>query len=144
MPRLINTSFILLISIWAGWTQAADDVQITISNIKNTQGQLIVELFDGEKTFLEKPAARKIIPIDASLKAQIVFSDIKPGVYAATAIHDANANSKVDTNFIGIPKEDIAFSNGAVPNRGAPKFKDAKVTVDDAHRVIELKFISSK
>ena len=43
--------------------------------------------------------------------------------------YDANNNGKLDTNFIGIPKEPVALSNNARPKFGPPKYKDAVFAV---------------
>ena len=58
-------------------------------------------------------------------RAQCVFSNVAPGVYSGGAFHDANDNGKLDTNWIGIPKEGVASSNNAKGRMGPPKFKDA-------------------
>jgi uncharacterized protein (DUF2141 family) len=48
--------------------------------------------------------------------------DVEPGDYAVLVHHDDNDNDKMDTNFIGIPKEPIGLSNSAVPKLGPPKY----------------------
>lgn len=58
-------------------------------------------------------------------RAQCLFSNLAPGVYSGGAFHDANDNGKLDTNWIGIPKEGVASSNNAKGRMGPPKFKDA-------------------
>ena len=50
-------------------------------------------------------------------------------MYAISVFHDKNDNKKMDTNFIGIPKEPIGCSNGATGFMGPPKYKKAKFTV---------------
>jgi uncharacterized protein (DUF2141 family) len=54
---------------------------------------------------------------------------VPAGVYAVSAHHDANNNHRMDTNFIGIPKEGYGVSNDARGRFSAPKFADARVTV---------------
>jgi uncharacterized protein (DUF2141 family) len=41
------------------------------------------------------------------------------------AFHDENDNGKLDTNWIGIPKEGLASSNNAKGRMGPPKWRDA-------------------
>jgi uncharacterized protein (DUF2141 family) len=48
------------------------------------------------------------------------------GTYAISAFHDENNDKKVNSNFIGIPKEGIGVSNNAKGSFGPPKFDDAK------------------
>ena len=59
-------------------------------------------------------------------KSTITFTDIPEGTYAISFIHDENDNGKMDTNFMGIPKEDYGCSNNAKGFMGPPKWKDAK------------------
>ena len=47
-------------------------------------------------------------------------------MYKRQAFHDVNENGKMDTNFIGIPKEPIGISNNAKGFMGPPKFNNAK------------------
>jgi uncharacterized protein (DUF2141 family) len=58
-------------------------------------------------------------------RAVCVFANVAPGTYSGGAFHDANDNGKLDTNWIGIPKEGVASSNNAKGRMGPPKFKDA-------------------
>ena len=46
-----------------------------------------------------------------------------------SSFYDKNGNGKLDTNFLGIPKEPTAMSNNAKGSFGPPKFKDAKFTL---------------
>jgi len=59
-------------------------------------------------------------------QAVCVFGDVAPGNYAIAVFHDNNGNGKLDRNFIGMPKEGVGASNGAVGKFGPPKFDDAR------------------
>jgi uncharacterized protein (DUF2141 family) len=41
-------------------------------------------------------------------------------------MHDSNSNQKLDTNWIGIPKEGYGFSNNAKATLGPPSFDQVK------------------
>ena len=56
----------------------------------------------------------------------MTFENIPEGTYAVSIFHDENNNDKLDSNFIGIPKEDYGCSNNAKGFMGPPKWKDAK------------------
>ena len=56
----------------------------------------------------------------------IVLEEIPEGEYAIAVFHDENTNGKLDTNFLGIPKEQYGFSNHAKGQMKPPKFEDAK------------------
>ncbi|MFT4517814.1 MAG: hypothetical protein ACI9JM_000191 [Halioglobus sp.] len=51
-----------------------------------------------------------------------------PGDYAATIFYDRNGSGKLDTNFIGVPKEPLALSNNAKAKFSPPKYSDAVFT----------------
>jgi uncharacterized protein (DUF2141 family) len=49
-----------------------------------------------------------------------------------------NANSKLDTNFIGMPKEGVGTSNNPRTRFGPPSFENAVFELDSGNRVIEI------
>ncbi len=59
----------------------------------------------------------------------ILSFDAVPGTYAIAAFHDANSNGKIDSNFLGIPKEGYGVSNDPRPRFRAPRFAEASVVV---------------
>jgi len=59
----------------------------------------------------------------------VVVFEVVPGRYAAALHHDANANGRMDTNLVGIPKEGYGVSNDARPRFRAPSFSDAEVRI---------------
>jgi uncharacterized protein (DUF2141 family) len=42
-----------------------------------------------------------------------------------SVVHDENFNGKLDTNFIGMPREGVGASNDAKGHMGPPKFSAA-------------------
>ncbi len=52
------------------------------------------------------------------------FQNVPEGRYALSVALDANANGKIDTNLLGIPREPIGVS-GKKPRFGKPAFADA-------------------
>jgi len=63
-------------------------------------------------------------------EARCDFEDIPPGTYALAVIHDENMNGKLDTNWLGIPKEGYGFSNDVKALLGAPSFSAASFKYD--------------
>lgn len=55
-----------------------------------------------------------------------VFSGIAPGTYAVALFHDENGNGKLDTNFLGIPREGVGVSNNKMRTLGPPTWEDSK------------------
>ena len=49
---------------------------------------------------------------------------------------DANENEKLDTNFLGIPKEQFGFSNDAKGSFGPPSFESASFEVTQSKKIV--------
>ena len=94
--------------------------------LESSRGSLLVQLskvaasFEGEG---EAFRSAEVKVVDG--QAAVVFENIPHGDYALKVFHDENENQKLDTNFIGMPKEPIAMSNNAVGKFGPPKYEDA-------------------
>jgi uncharacterized protein (DUF2141 family) len=98
---------------------AQSDLQVEIVKLKSDQGMVIVNLLDRDEELVEKKSAR--INDRACI---LVFKDLPDGQYAVRFIHDENSNEKLDTNFIGIPKEGFGFSNDAFGRFGPKDFEE--------------------
>jgi uncharacterized protein (DUF2141 family) len=115
--------FILFLNIAAA--SAAQDLIVVIKNVNDRPGTLMVGLFDSGKTFLKKAMrGEKIKAKSGTVRA--VFKDVKAGEYAISVFHDADEDGKLDTNFIGIPKEGVGASNDAMGTFGPPSYEKAK------------------
>lgn len=116
---------------------AQSQVEVIITDVKDTTGTIMVALFADPETFLKKPTFGKFVKAKSGLTTA-VFENIKPGEYAVSIIHDANNNRKLDTNLIGIPREGFGFSNNAMGAIGPPSFDKAKFRVSGS-TVIRIK-----
>lgn len=137
-----NLKFIiaLLFVTSVAFSQNSDSKTVTvqIDNIKNTKGQLVIGLYNNPESFLKTPSKGEIIKIKGS-SATVVFKNVTSGTYAVSLFHDENSNEKLDTNFMGIPKESFASSNNAKGFMGPPKWEDAKFEVKD-NFTVKIKF----
>jgi uncharacterized protein (DUF2141 family) len=124
-----------------GAVAQAQDVEVIIKNVGPARGTLFVGLFDSEKTFLKKPVrGERVAAHEGSVRA--VFKDVPAGEYAISVFHDANGNGKLDTNFIGIPKEGVGASNDAMGSFGPPSFQKAKFKCPSAGVVsVTMKYL---
>lgn len=59
----------------------------------------------------------------------ILLTEVPEGTYGAAVFQDINKNGELETNFVGLPKEPIGFSNDARINFGPPSWTDAKFNV---------------
>lgn len=101
---------------------------VRLTGLHDRRGQVIVSLFNRPEGFPAHGAlvTQKVdLSKGAGLKPLIVtFRNLKPGVYAVSAYHDANNNNRLDSNFLHIPQEDWGMSNNPRPWR-TPRFDEA-------------------
>ncbi|HUE18463.1 MAG TPA: DUF2141 domain-containing protein [Stellaceae bacterium] len=115
----------------AGWSTqiCAAELTITIENIRNDKGDVLISIYTSQTDWLEESTPDH----DGKQKAQagsVVFKfDLLPGVYGAAAFHDENSNGVFDTNFLGLPLEGYAMSNDARPFLSRPSFDAASFTL---------------
>ena len=124
-------------------TAMAADVIVKISGTNGTQGQVGCALFDTAAAFPMDNTGAKQVWLAADSGALVCkFSGVTPGVYAVSANHDINGNKKVDTNFLGVPKEGWAVSNNVVPKLRSPRFDEAQFVVKEGvNAELELKLV---
>ena len=91
------------------WSYIYDDIQRVESFVIQSAKECTTPAKAG--------TTRVCIPVDA------------PGVYAAGAYHDRNANRRFDKNWLGIPVERFGVSNNPSMTFGAPPFEEAAFEV---------------
>lgn len=74
----------------------------------------------------------------ANGQARHTFKNLSPGTYAIAVYHDENRNDDFDTNFIGLPLEGYAFSNGASVFLGPPSFDAARFVLSAPSMAITI------
>lgn len=126
--------FLALVTSQIVHSQALN-LKITINNVRDAKGIIWVALHQSGEDFMQK----RFMSIQLiSTKGQTTgfFADVPPGVYAVSILHDANSNSVLDTNVIGIPTEGFGFSNDAMGLFGPPKFKKASFDFPKVKNII--------
>ncbi|WP_299061833.1 DUF2141 domain-containing protein [uncultured Polaribacter sp.] len=140
MQKIILIIAIIFTGIFFANAQEQDNFTLTvkITNLNSNKGQILIALYKGDHNFLKKRFIGGMSKIKDN-KVTYTFKNIPKGEYAVSFFHDKNNNGKLDTNFLGIPKEDYGCSNNAIGFMGAPKYKDAKFELN-SHKTIENKF----
>src|SRR5512144_1611112 len=117
-PRArVNLARIVLCSSWltlmnpgvfAAEEPACPGIHVTVLGIRNDVGSVDCALFDAPKGFpvdVLHSAMRVVVMKVPSSEARCDFEGVPAGTYALVVLHDENMNGKVDSNWIGIPKE---------------------------------------
>lgn len=103
-------------------------VRMTFRGLRSSSGTVRCLLFASPEGFpdrSDKAQSYAVVSI-RDRTAVCDFGGMAPGTYAVTAFHDENANERLDTNWMGIPKEGIAASQDARATMGPPRWRDAQ------------------
>lgn len=140
MLNTLKTCIAVSALLLAGAARADTPVTIQISNVTESDTQIVVTIFSSKKTWLKKPFMTESIDLTAEDYDGTVDVDVAlpPGEYAFQVFHDVDGNGKMKTNFIGIPKEPVGVSNDAKGKFGPPKFKDAKIAIASEAIVVPI------
>lgn len=128
-------------SLWAQEAQAT--LTLTITGVKSTKGNLCIALYNSKETFLDTEKVFKTvdIPLKGLDLSKIKIAAIPYGTYSIAVFVDGNTNKKLDTNFLGIPKEAYGFSAAKLPKFRAPTFEEVAfpVKTKEKHLTITVK-----
>lgn len=123
-------SFVLwLLAFPTSSGNARNVIHVTIDGLRTDKGQVICSLYSSAEGFPKnyRKAIAHSESMIASRHGDCTFLGIPPGTYAISVFHDENSNGRLDTNFLGIPREGVGASNNARGHFGPPKFHDASV-----------------
>lgn len=116
------------------------DITVKVTGFKNEKGTALVYLWTGQAGFPSDPSKAvqtKNVPIKDS--AVTVTFSADPGTYAVSVTHDENGNGKMDTGFMGKPKEGYGASNNPQNKMSAPSFDQCKFTLDASGKTVDIK-----
>lgn len=107
------------------------ELRLELTGMATAKGSIRLTLFNQAKGF---PSADKLAAKLLSVPAQkgrqvVVITGLQPGQWAIAAYHDENDNGKMDTNWLGVPKEKYGASNNARGTMGPPAYSDAKIVI---------------
>lgn len=131
MKKLILTFAIIFTSILS--TNAQEEtfnLTVNIAGLSSDKGKVMIAIYNGEAQFLNTRYKSAMVK-STDKKVTYIFEGVPKGEYAVSFFHDENDNNKMDTNFMGIPKEDYGCSNNATGFMGPPKYADAKFMLEE-------------
>jgi len=118
---------LLSVLLWGAFLSAPANLKVVVRDIKVGEGSVVLEVYDNEKSFLKKPAAKQIAKAN---NQNLEFSfDLPEGNYAIAIYQDINDNKKLDKGLFGIPTEPYGLSNNFRPKFSAPSFNDCKFKI---------------
>ena len=136
--RLLSLAFATALVFVAGPASAARII-VTIDGLHTAQGTVFVGLYASPAKFLQGNQADAQRRVKASTgPITVAFDNLAPGTYAVGAFHDENGNDHLDTNFLGLPVEGYALSNGVRAVMSKPTFQQAAFTVSNGDKPVGL------
>ncbi len=103
-----------------------NSLSVKVNNVQSDAGYIYISIYSNEKGFpIDITKAEKTFKVKAKKGFVLVeLEKIQAGNYAISVYHDINSNAKLETSFLGIPREPIGVSNNAKGFMGPPSFKD--------------------
>jgi len=137
-------AFLVGAALLASFQVSSATLTVIISDVRSDIGVLNIGIYDNKNDWLGSSTVQKrsLTVLEHNVGGVVTTSfEVEPGEYAISVHHDDNDNGKMDTNFIGIPKEPTGLSNGAVPKFGPPKYKDAAFRVGNEDLEMPIKLL---
>src|SRR5579871_3890296 len=137
---------LISILLFAGISRSASPqgsenaIRAHIEGLHSDRGQVVCALFAAANDFpkkIDRAFARTAAQI-ISGRATCEFPGVPAGVYAVSVFHDENLNGRLDTNWLGIPREGVGASNNPKPRMGPPKFAAAEFQDSGASMDVEI------
>jgi len=136
MKKIILSTMILAFGLNSmAFTGPDFTLTVVVKQMKNTEGELRVSLFNSESDWLSKGEIQTS-QIENQEVVTISFKNVPAGKYAVSVIHDANSNGDLDTGSFGIPVEAYGFSNDARGMFGPPSFDESEFEITSDHKII--------
>jgi len=115
---------------------------VTVTNIPGAQGDLLIGLYDSAESFTDAPFSQSPkVPLTSKNDVSVTIKNLKPGRYAVSVIQDLNQNGVLDKNFVGMPKEPLAFSVIDKIPKGKPKFEACSFEVVDSDLAMTIRLV---
>lgn len=134
-PRLLPYVLLALL----GTTAQAAGLKVTVQEVRGSQGQVKLMLFDQADGFRKEDKARQVLALPLGAGPVVgQFAGLAPGRYAVIAYHDENHDDTLNLRFGMFPKEGYGLSNNPKLS-GPPKFAQAAFDLAEAGRQIEIR-----
>ena len=140
MTRIFMKGICFLMLCAATSLQAQNSITVDIPNVPAAEGKISVALYSDAGSFLKFESVFASASSEARKGGtKVTLKDIPNGEYAIALFYDKNNNNKLDKNWMGIPKEKVAFSNAKMKLFGPPSYKECAFTItSDKTLVIPL------
>jgi uncharacterized protein (DUF2141 family) len=140
LPEVLALWLLLPTAALTAQQTIGNEIRVDVGGLRSGKGQVMCALYSSADGFA-KDGGKALANTSSRIsngQAVCSFNNMVPGTYAVAIIHDENSNGKLDTNFMGIPKEGVGASNNAKGHFGPPKFQDAAFQFSGGHLAIKI------
>ncbi len=117
-------------------TLAQNELIVEVQGVQTSVGNINVAVYNKADGFLKFKAVYKSDSTRAVAgKTRIRIENLPSGEYALAVFHDQNGNNILDTNWLGIPKEPVGFSNSRMKTFGPPSFQECSFSLSSNQAV---------
>ncbi len=122
---------------------SAGSLDLSIKGIEGA-GNITAIIYDSEKAYNKDVKKRSsesygtligVFPVSKDQKELSISYKTLDGRYVVFVFNDVNKNNDLDSNFFGIPKEPIGFTNDAWGFMG-PSYEEASIEIKGLTRAI--------
>ncbi|MEM8927233.1 MAG: DUF2141 domain-containing protein [Bacteroidota bacterium] len=138
MKRIVLFLGLALISLKAVAQEETVTITVTIENVLNDEGTVLVSLHTSD-TFMKGGGIIDLAEKAKKGQVTLSFENVQPGTYAIMAMHDANNNKRMDYESNGMPKESYGMSRNDMA-MGPPTFDAAKFVVTNEDISFNIRF----
>ena len=122
--------FYILFFLFSMGLTAQNSLSLNVEKVKSSNGEILVAIYTEADNFLKFDNVYR----SHSAKAEkgvthLTIDNLPNGTYAVAIFHDANGNQKLDTNWLGIPKEAVGFSKARLKTFGPPSFEECSFSL---------------
>lgn len=119
--------------------QNTGTITVNIKGLRNNKGQFMISLSRGSEGWPNENYYKQLfIEEFTSPDFTLEFSNIPYGNYAIGVLHDEDKNSKMTSNFIGMPKEGFGFSRDYQVSLRAPKYEESNFDFNQRNLSLEV------
>ena len=134
MKKSILSILLLGVSYFTNAQQVKTNVDV--HNVQKGKGAVVLNVYDKKENFLKRACFTKVQKVNQeTMKFQI---DLPRGTYAITVYQDLDNNGKLNSNWLGMPKEPVGNSTNFMPDGGAPTFQDCSVYILNNDATIKI------
>lgn len=121
----------------------AQEIEITITNIRNSEGNILLSFYTSEEQFPYKAYMIKFVSKDEMINGTVKasFDGFEPGEYAISLLDDENMDKDMNYRFF-IPQEGYGFSNYVHKGLLPPDFSDCSFWIKEGSTevLIQVKY----